>query len=223
MRLFPLALAGALFLAACSSTGEKPETELSFLTSTIKARLAARKQAGGQPVNPLKQLTRAQLAKVRTRLMIANLEKTHAWAALSLSARNRGYETYFAVDRKSVTLKDGILTETRGLAGDMMESGISGIAAALRGGPRTYSRSYAWLNGEDHLRRESYDCKVTPVASETIEIVQSRYQTRHMREICSGNDRQFTNDYWLSGREIMKSRQWAGRDIGYVGFWLVVP
>lgn len=221
MRLFPLALAGVLILAACSSTGEKPETELSFLTTAVKSKLAARKRAG-QPVNPLKQLTRAQLAKVKTRLMMAHLEKTGAWAALSRNARNRGYETYFAVDRKSVTLNDGILTETRGLAGDLMEADISGAAAALKGGPRTYIRSYAWLNGEDHLRRESYDCKVTLVGTETVEIVQRSYRARHLRELCEGQSGQFTNDYWLSGREVVKSRQWAGADIGYVGLWLLV-
>jgi len=221
MRLIPLALAGVLILAACSSTGEKPETELSFLTTVVKSKLAARKQAG-LPVNPLKQLTRAQLAKVKPRLMMAHLEKTGAWAALSLTARNRGYETYFAVDRKSVTLKDGILTETRGLAGDLMEADISGAAAALRGGSRTYSRSYAWLNGEDHLQRQSFECKVTSIGTERVEIVQRSYSTLHLREVCAGKDGQFANDYWLSGREVVKSRQWGGKDIGYVGLWLLV-
>jgi len=222
MRLFPLALAGALTLAACSSTGEKPESDLVFLATVIKAKLTAAKQAAGQPANPLKRLTRAQLAKIKTRVMMAHLEKTGAWAALSLTARNHGYETYFAIDRKSVTLKDGILTETRGLAGDLMEADVSGVTAALKGGARTYTRSYAWLNGEDHLRRENFECKVTSIGAERVEIVQRSYSTRHLREVCSGDSGQFASDYWLAGREVVKSRQWGGKDIGYVGFWLLV-
>jgi len=221
MKLFHLALAGALILSACSSTGEKPETELSFLTTAIKSTLAGLKRAR-KSANPLKQLSRAQLAKIKTRLVMAHLEKTGAWAALSLTARNHGYETYFAIDRKSVTLKDGILTETRGLAGDLMESDISGVAAALKGGTRTYSRSHAWLNGEDHLQRESFECKMALVGTEQVEIVQRSYKARHLREQCSGKGGHFTNDYWLSGGEVVKTRQWAGRNIGYVETWLLV-
>ena len=222
MRLFHLALAGAIALSACSSTGEKPETELSFLTTAIKSALATLKRRGHKSASPLKLLTRAQLANIKTRLMMAHVEKTGSWAALSLTARNRAYETYFSVDRKSVTLEYGILAETRGLAGDLMESDISGVVKALRGGPLSYSRSYAWLNGEDHLQKARFGCTMKIVGTEQIEIVQRSFKTRHLHEQCLGKSGQFANDYWLAGRETVKSRQWAGKDIGYVGTWLLV-
>jgi hypothetical protein len=54
------------------------------------------------------------------------------------------------------------------------------------------------------------------VGFEDVVLVERRYATRRVQESCSGDDGRFVNDHWLQGGTLRQSRQWAGRDLGYI-------
>ncbi len=223
-----LVAAALLMLGACASVErEEPESPAAVVIgpvlSGLKARLSGRPAAGATPAL---QLTRARLAGITTRLWLVQLEKTGAVAGVTKAAENRGFTTYLSPDSRAVILKRGLLAGTRGLAGDLMEADLAPLEAALRGrGPRDYSRSVAWLNGEDRLQRVTLTCRLTKQGRETIEIVERRYATIRYRETCRSDAGPVVSDFWLAagGGEIWQSRQWAGGVLGHLGLQLLVP
>ncbi len=226
------ALAGlvlTVFLAACSANREKSESQLGFMSKIVKAqakKLFRKKAKTGPAQNPLAGLKRADLATLKDTLVMAHLETTNAYAVLYLVGSNRGFLTLFSADKKAITLKDGVLVDTRGLAGDLMQSDSSGLRKALGRGrdSRPFSHDYAWLNGEDHLVPASFSCVLQDIGPEKIEILERSYATRHLRERCKNDTLSFQNDFWASPSDgtIWKSRQWVSDKIGYISLQLLV-
>lgn len=212
-------LSMAVLLSGCFATRERSQSGTKFLTNAIMSKFQ-RKKATPNGSNPLAHLTRAQLVNIKGKLILAHLEKSNAYAILVKAAESRGVTTFFSADQKSLALRGGLIQETRGMAGDLMQSDLRGLQRAIAhpAAGAEFVHSYSWLDGEDHLVGKTYTCKLADLGPKTIEIVQRRYATNHLRESCKGKGEEFQNDYWISrdGRTIWKSRQWLGPALGYV-------
>lgn len=216
----------AISLSACSSAHKGAPSGVGMFVGLVKEKIAlGRKKRQTPPAAPV--LKRAALAGIKSTLVLAHLEKNNAYGALSLAASNGGYQSLVSADKRMLILKDGVLVETRGLAGDLMESDSAGLSAALKHPRRAVSFSHMrrWLNGENHKVTARYSCKVKLVGNETIGIVERKYPTRHVREICTDSARTFQNDFWISRRDgkIWQSRQWIGPVPGYISLQVLVP
>ncbi len=225
-KLTILLIVLGLGLTACSSAKTEGKSSFGEISGFLKEKLklVLHKRAQGRSAPSLK---RSALAGIKTRLILAHLEKTGTYSALSLVGRNNGFLSMMSPDQRMLVLKDGVLAETRGLSGDLMESDTTALRAALKN-PRHPSRfvhKLRWLNGENHPVSADYSCTLRNIGTQKITIVERVYATWHLRESCAGKGSTFENDFWTDRKsgEVWQSRQWVGPRINYVSLQLLVP
>jgi len=120
-------------------------------------------------------------------------------------------------DHITLALRSGVLIATRGLGDDILSA--SALVAAGRVGPVANGERRYQIRGLDNRTQSLVmACNLTDLGTETVEIVEQRYTTRHMQERCEGAGGVVVNDYWVDSRSgrIWQSRQWAGPTIGYL-------
>jgi hypothetical protein len=213
-----LALLLSGLVAGCSGGDGVPTLNAQVTKAAVgavKARTAAKAQ---QPA----PLTRAALNTVPGSYIEVVLERRDALAYLSLSGARRDdapgqIQVWRSQDNASVAMRNGVLIQTRGLGGDILSSSVH-----VRGdapGPSAGGERVMLIRALDNKElRLSLACDLRDLGPETIEIVQTRYATRHLQERCEGGEGAIRNDYWVDSRSglVWQSRQWAGPYIGYM-------
>ncbi len=212
----------ALFLAglaACSGGSDAP-TEVVQLTTALREAVAAR-VAGAQPA-ARPQLTRAMLKGIEGAYLEATLEKNGKWAYLPVEGMrpddgNGAVTVWRTVDEVSLITRNGVLVGTRGLGGDILSTEID-LPAGRAGPPEGGVRVLHVRDSNDATVPVTLACSVRDLGSETVEIVELRHATRHLRETCDGGGGRVVNDYWIDPRRpiVWQSRQWAGPHNGYL-------
>ena len=120
------------------------------------------------------------------------------------------------------SLRNGVLIQTRGLGPDLMSSNVPSVGQLLRNGG-THQRQYFFLGPNDQPTRRTYDCTVTIVGPEEIVIFERKHQVIHATEDCvRPQSGKITNDFWIEGQTVRKSRQWASALAGFIEFERVV-
>lgn len=214
----------ALLLVAIGLTGcGSDETRVPGFTAFRKA--IVQKLAG--PVGPQRvpPLTRAALEAEGRPLLYAKLENRDAEAILVPLETNARAVTWATPDGITLSLQDGVVIATRGLGVDLMGA-TAPSAQVLAAAPEPLVRTYSWLDGADLISSEQVTCRYDSLGSQTLQIVERAYQTRHLRETCQSDKSSlaFQNDYWfeLSGK-IRQSRQWLGPKAGYLSLRHLIP
>jgi len=211
-----LALCLALGLAACGS-GLSGDNALNTLGQVIVQGIRG---AGGG--GDTFALTRADLAAQGFTLpfMVGTLEVRGLRTGLGLAARSRDVVTWGAADNSAISLRQGVLTATRGLGADLYSAETRQVSAAMaQGGPAEYARTYRHLDGLDQIVLTRFTCRLQPAGSESITVFEQPARTRRFDESCraQGIDApQITNTYWREGTIMRKSRQWIGPELGYL-------
>lgn len=125
-------------------------------------------------------------------------------------------------DNFSVAMRNGVLISTRGFWGDLLSSSVQ--VSGAQPGPSHDGEHIQMILADDNREVPfAFGCELSDLGQETIEIVERRHTTTHIRQSCDGRKGPITNDYWVDrGRGlVMQSRQWAGPNIGYLRFrWL---
>lgn len=211
--------AAVLALAGCSGGKERPTANLQLLAaarSGIAARLA------GPPQPP--RMTRAEVDRLDRPLMETTLEKAGLVAILAVNAERAdgggGTVTVWrSEDAVTVALRNGVLIETRGLGGDVLSTEMQ-VPDGRAGPAGTGLRVQHVRDDDDRTQPVSLLCSVADLGPETVDILERRYATVHLRERCEVGGGTVVNDYWIdSDRRLMRqSRQWAGPNVGYLGF-----
>ncbi|MFM7444922.1 MAG: YjbF family lipoprotein, partial [Tabrizicola sp.] len=86
----------------------------------------------------------------------------------------------------------------------------------------SYQRVYYFLGPDDAGTRRTYDCTAATVGRETIEVVGKSHDVIHVTETCTRPNGKVTNDFWIEGNMIRKSRQWASNVVSYLEFEKVI-
>lgn len=219
IRGMVLTLALAFGMSACSSGNDGTASPLTEAARLIKTRVQAGGKTAAAP--PAAALTRAALSDADGPLILASIERTGAAATLRLARENGGYGTWVSPDKLSVTLKQGVLSASRGLFGDLLAGETDATLAALRAGRSTrYPKAMRYIGGDRQILLSRLTCQMDPVGTETIDILERAHATRHMAEVCtdrSGNT--IRNDYWIGGDGTMwQSRQFLHPVMGYISF-----
>jgi len=224
MRVFlPLMIIAGLALSACSSENLKLKGIGSVVPAAIKGVL--KKKDKTPAVNPLAGISRAQLKDIPGPLLFANLEEINAYASLSLIGENNDVQTFLTADKISLSLRGGVVLATRGLGGDLISADVSGTEAAIRKpGGASYARTMRWLDGQDVTQTVVFDCTMTNSGREAITILGTTNATTRMKESCTSEGQSFENDYWLGRSKpvIWQSRQWLGKDAGYISLQVLI-
>jgi group 4 capsule polysaccharide lipoprotein GfcB/YjbF len=224
MRIFlPLIIVAGFALSACTSENPKIKDFGSVVPAAIKGVLKMKDKTPA--VNPLASITRAQLKDIPGPLLFANLEEINAFASLSLIGGNNGVQTFLTADNISLSLRGGVALATRGLGGDLISADVSGTEAAIRKrGGVAYTRTMRWLDAQDRIRTSMFTCTMARAGRENIIILGTSYETTRVKESCTSGSENFENDYWLgSSRSVIwQSRQWLGRDAGYIALQVLI-
>jgi len=188
-----------LALGACGS--RQPEISPLEILRSIPQLLGQNKPA---PV----RISQAQIAQVLSAtpepLILVESEATQNQSLLVQIERNRSYATFATETRQSIVLRDGLVTSTRGIGGDLMSSDVDALLRAVQGGSASeVPYTLRFLTPEDVTRSYRTTCRITRSGG---------MATAN----CEGDGVSFTNTFVLGPYgQITSSRQWIGPFLGY--------
>lgn len=203
-----LALA-AVGLAGCSSNKISEGQDRLFL-HTLRQALQ------GKGKKPKPNLTRAQITATKLPLYEAVVPKRDAKAYMLKIGTNGDVVTWSSTDGIMVSLRKGVLIQTRGFGRDLMSSAQVPLAMIARG-TGTAQATYYYLDGNDQQQALPLRCQLSRGAASNVTIAEITYRLREVRVACTGADTGFTNRFWLDAKgHVRKSHQWISQDVGYI-------
>jgi hypothetical protein len=223
MKLVAVAAALAI-LAGCGSEKTGPNPIVSAIGAAAKdsvAKVKSRKsggKTGGKSVSPAER--RAKLEEGGQPILRVSSAVLGQNAFLTMADAKGDVITWKTQDGATFSQRNGVLIQTRGLGADLMSAQAPSVDQLRSGG--TYQRIYYFLGDDDQGTRRTYDCSATVVGQESIEILARTHTATHVTEVCERPLGKVTNDYWIEGRSIRKSRQWVSGAISYIEFERVI-
>jgi hypothetical protein len=220
-----LCAAGAVIalLAGCGNEragGSALGTTIGIVAKASIARVQAMR-GGGQQAPKAAPVTRADIEKFGVPILRAVIATRGADALLTPSDVKGDVVTWTTSDGTTFTFRQGVLIQTRGLGPDLMSAEAPTVAQLLTDGG-THPRQYFFLGADDGTTRRGYDCTVAIKGRETIEIFDRAHQVTRVSETCARPQGSITNEFWIEGQTVRKSRQLLSGGIGFVDFELVV-
>jgi len=210
-------------LSACSS--ENPKVKLSSGKITTVLKSVFKREHKMPATDPSVGLSRESLKGITRPLMFAHLEKPSAYASLSLIGDSQNVKTFQTVDNVSLSVREGVVLASRGLAGDLISADVTGTVNAVKTATSSgYSRIMRWLDGEDQTVTLEFICSMRKTGAEKVVILGAGFSTIHLKEKCESGKTIYENDYWraLDSSLIWQSRQWLGPRNGYIDLQLWV-
>lgn len=197
-------------LAACG-TGDTSSLGGTVLGNLTGGLIQKRSTQAAPPI------TRAALAGVNGPVLLVEVPSRGSRGTLVLAQLNAGVATYVSADNLSLMIRNNaLIVGSRGFGPDLMAADITGLAPALVRGSGRYARTMQFLNGEDRITTDRFDCTVTSQGVDPITVLGRPHRTRKMVEVCTTAAGNFTNTYWVEDNEVWQSRQWISRDVGSV-------
>ncbi|MCX7287031.1 MAG: YjbF family lipoprotein [Rhodobacterales bacterium] len=180
------------------------------------------RRGGGGAATPAAPPSREELEKAGNPVLRVVIPARGSDAFLTISDDKGDVVTWTTKDGTTFSLRNGVLTQTRGLGPDLMSSEVPSVATLLRNGA-TYQRLYFFLGPDDRMGRRTYDCTVTVVGKDTIEIFARNHAITRVTEDCTRpQGSKITNDYWIEGQTVRQSSQWVSGPVGVAIFQRVV-
>lgn len=211
IKLPALACMAALVISGCSNTGEGFDLRQSLKTLFNRG-------AAEQP-SPAKVDINTILKRTAPQSLIQVASKTRGSSALMLEIESDGgYRTYSTASKQTFTLRNGLVTATRGMGDDLMAS-VNEDSLALIRARRAGSgqRVMEYLNGAGDTIRLQFTCETYVTGSGRVNRGAVNASTTELTENCVAGPNKFTNVYQVDGTGmILESQQWIGQSAGYV-------
>lgn len=186
------------------------------IAKSALSRVTGRDKAEVPPAATAK-LTRAEIEAYGIPLLRVVIIARSADVLLTIRETTGSVVTWTTTDGTTFSLNDGLLIQTRGLGPDLMSAAVPTFADLGTDGG-SHLRSYFFLGEDDRSLRRDYTCTVAVVGKETIKIFEKLHETLHVAEECVRDEGKITNNFWIEGKIIRKSRQWTSPGIGYAEF-----
>lgn len=209
LTLLGAATLGALTLVGCGS-GTDSADRTTALRQVAQGVLTRQTDAPPEGIGPAQ--IKAAVEGTEDPLIYARFSATGNSVIMIGIAENGAYSTYATGARQTITLRDGFLTGTRGLGGDLMSSEIDAVKAlisARRAGSAT--RTMRFLNAEDVTYEVVLDCRITPGETRHVAVGATATNATEVTESCTGRrGRAFTNSYMIDAQgRAVTSTQWG--------------
>lgn len=221
-----LTLIACAALAGCSGGSNSSQVGSPLLRAGSAALGSVTAQRAGNDAAPTRiVVTRQLLNETSGEVMQVIPDKTGLQDFMFIIATRNDdtpgkVEVWRSSDGAHLILRNGVLVGTKGLGGDIRSADARAAIAGFdgRGGGGARLITIDRLDGS--AQAVPFDCDITQLGSETLQIVDKLVSTYRVREVCSYKDTNFTNEYWVetSGGRMRKSRQWAGPLFGYIQF-----
>ncbi|WP_375257687.1 YjbF family lipoprotein [Citreimonas sp.] len=209
------ALAGSLCalvaLSACSST----QSDSARLLRSLPGLLLDRDGAPTPTVGP--QQIQQVLVATNEPVMILETESTGARFMMIGIERNGPYRTFGNAARETVTFRDGLVVQTRGLGGDLMSSDETALLSQLRSrSTGTVPYVMRFLTPEDVTREIAFTCLVTSEGQQA-SVSMGAYAASGlvMNADCNTDDLRVSSTFIVTpDGYIASARQWMGETQG---------
>lgn len=218
-RLVAVAAALAL-VAACGNDKGASNPVAAAVGQMAQATLAKGKKGAAPAAQAAAPVGRAELAAFGKPILRVQSKALGQDGFLTIADAKENVVTWTAQGQANFSLRDGVLIQTRGLGSDLMSAQVPSLAQ-LRSGA-SYERVYYFLGPDDIGTRRTYDCTTATIGRETIEVVGKTHATTRVTETCTRQNGKVTNDYWIEGSTVRKSRQWASNGVTYLEFEKVI-
>lgn len=209
LRALVLGLA-CLGLAACSSDRSTEEINAATIARGVFASIFNRTDPAAPDPGEIARAAAAALARTSGQVIVLAIPDRDVLTVMQQIERNGAHVTFGTPDRRSVTLKNGIVTATRGLGNDLLSAEVDAVArlisARSEGAARRINR---YLDGENLTVELDPWCQVKLAGPGAVGLGEVHVPTTRVLESCITNNRTFQNSYQVSpdGR-IVQSRQW---------------
>jgi hypothetical protein len=218
--------AGIVVLAVLAGCGsEKREGRPLIATVGVMAVSSVaemRARRSGAPATAAAAPTRADIEKAGVPVLRVTIANRGLDSFLTVLDSREEVVTWKTRDGTTFSLRDGVLIQTRGLGPDLMSSNVPTLEQLLKNGG-THQRQYFFLGPNDQPTRRTYECTVTIVGTEEIVIFERTHKVTHAKEDCARSQgSKLSNDFWIEGQTVRKSRQWASALTGFIDFERVV-
>lgn len=224
MKRFVTACAVLGLLAGCSSFVRPEASPLAAAVGTVAkgaiSTVKSRRGGGGEAAAP-KAKTRKDMEKFGVPIIRAEIPALGTDLLMTPNDTKGDVVTYTTSDGTTFTFRQGVLIQTRGLGPDLMSAEAPTVAQLLTDGG-TYPRQYFFLGADDVQTRRAYDCTATVVGKEVIEIFGTQHNVTRVTEECRRPQGAITNEFWIEGQTVRKSRQLLSGGVGFVDFEKVV-
>ncbi len=212
-----LGLSIVALLMGCGNEKSEPSPIGAVIGDVAKAtlsRVSGRGGGGKAPVSTAK-LSRPKIEKYGLPILRVIITSRGADALVTIRETKGDVVTWTTADGTTFTLRNGVLIQTRGLGPDLMSAAVPGVAQLKKAGG-SHRRSYFFLGEDDQPERRDYACTMAVVGNEVIVIYAKSHATLHVSEECIRAEGKITNDFWIEGSTIRKSRQLISPGIGYL-------
>jgi len=210
-RTARLGLVAAMLLGACTSEGPNDLGRV--------GRLALDSVIGAEPDPPQPLPTRAEINRTRPALIAINFPDQPP-GLIAPVVKNGPYLTYADQSRRSLIIRGGALSGTRGQPFDLIavrHSQDDPIAhpRPLWEWPTVVDREYQYTQRDQEPFSITLTCLYDRMGEEEIEIIERFYEVVRVRETCRNSTREVINTYWAVEETgfIWQSQQWAGPSI----------
>ena len=223
MSRLTAALAVLALMAACGSEKSEPSPMGAAVGTLAKAtisRVTARRADGGEAKPPAAP-GRAEIEKYGMPILRTMIPSREADAMLTISDQKGPVVTWTTSDGTTFSLRDGVLIQTRGLGPDLMSARAPSLGQ-LRQNGGTHQRVYYFLGADDRTTTRTYDCTVQVRGGESVTIFGRAHATTRVTEECTRPQGKITNEFWLEGATVRKSRQWVSGLTGSIDLERVV-
>lgn len=212
----------AALLAGCGSEKAEPGP-IGAMVGTVAKATISRVQArrSGATAQAPAPVTREEIEKYGIPILRAVIPTRGADALVTISDQKGAVVTWATTDGTTFTLRDGVLIQTRGLGPDLMSADVPSLGQLMQDGG-THQRVYFFLGSDDATTRRTYDCTVKVVGAETIEVFARPHKVTRVAEVCGRQGGTITNEFWIEGKTVRRSRQLASGAIGFIEFERVV-
>lgn len=176
----------------------------------------------GKSAPAVAEVTRAQITALGAPQIRIKVPARNGVAFLGIRSTSGRIVTWQTSDGISLTLRDGILLETRGFGEDLMSAQVP-AAAQISTSTGPTARAAFYLDGADRTIRHDFACTLAPGGPAVIEVLERTYDTRRVTETCTGPTASFTNQYWFEASgKLRKSTQWVSRTVGFLELEMLV-
>lgn len=117
----------------------------------------------------------------------------------------------------SVSIDNGLVVATRGFGKDLMAADSVSVRDAIDAGGGTSVRLHDYLDSRDRIVQERYDCVVTAVGPQEVDLGLRQVTADAFVESCRGARVQFENMFFVNeSGAIIASRQFVSDVVGYL-------
>ena len=221
---FASGLLALSLVSACGSFGGVQTAPIFTVAGQVAkdtvASAKSKKKKGGKKGNA--EVTRQDIEKSGVPILRVAIPARGSDTLLTKADDKGDVVTWTTKENTTFSLRNGVLIQTRGLGPDLMSSEVPSVSTLLRDG-ETYQRLYFFLGDDDRMGRRTYDCSVSVVGRETIEIFAKSHDVTHVTETCTRpQGSKITNDFWIEGQTVRQSSQWVSGPVGVAVFQRVV-